>query len=399
LQGLTHEKAARHLGWPIGTVKSRLAKARELLRGRLSRHDPRMPAVPLIAGQGLARALCVIEVELPGTLVESTVRAATLYAAVRALAVGMVSTRVAMLIEEVLKTMFLNKLKMASVVMLLLGAAGAAGVLAQSRSGSTGSPAVDQSQKPESAGSRVEYGVDSPSAPAPAYIKQSRVMIITRLEEEIAEARARLDRTLRKVQSPQDPAVVHARKTFEDLQQRLDRIDKVLVDVVETYPTMFDFSGGPSDFASNSQPAASSNQKNDNAGNQLGVEPPDRVDRTRAQDRAEWAKRMFDRGYVSKSQLDAELTNSQKTNGQSQSGQPRNDKNKESQPGGNSGNQRGKDQRNSSGWHSNQGQQGKSQQDQSPDRRGSSQGQFTDQQQGKSPNPGDAGQEQPANPQ
>ncbi len=304
-----------------------------------------------------------------------------------------------MLIEEVLKTMFLKKLKMASMVMLLLGAAGAAGVLAQSRSGSAESPAMDQSQKPESAGSRVESGVDSPSAPAPAYIKQSRVMIITRLEEEVAEARARLDRTLRKVQSPQDPAVVHARKTFEDLQQRLDRIDKVLVDVVETYPTMFDFSGGPSDSASNSQSAASSNRKNDNAGNQLGVEPPDGVDRARAQDRAEWAKRMFDRGYVSKSQLDKELTSSQKANGQSQSGQPRNDKNKESQPGGNSGNLQSQDRQSSNGRSANQGQEGKSQQDQSPDRRGSSQGQSTDQQQGKSPNPRYAGQEQSANPQ
>ena len=26
LQGLTHEQAARHLGWPVGTVKSRLAR-------------------------------------------------------------------------------------------------------------------------------------------------------------------------------------------------------------------------------------------------------------------------------------------------------------------------------------------------------------------------------------
>ena len=37
VQGMTHEKAARHLGWPVGTVKSRLAQARELLRGRLAR--------------------------------------------------------------------------------------------------------------------------------------------------------------------------------------------------------------------------------------------------------------------------------------------------------------------------------------------------------------------------
>ncbi|WP_169978007.1 sigma-70 family RNA polymerase sigma factor [Tautonia rosea] len=35
LQGLTHEEAARRLGWPIGTVKSRQARARDRLRRRL----------------------------------------------------------------------------------------------------------------------------------------------------------------------------------------------------------------------------------------------------------------------------------------------------------------------------------------------------------------------------
>jgi RNA polymerase sigma factor (sigma-70 family) len=240
LQGLTHEKAARHLGWPVGTLKSRLARARELLRGRLSRRGLGLPSGLLIAEKGLGGAFRAVEVVLPGTLVESTVRAAVPFAAGKALAVGVISSRVAILIEEVLKTMFLTKLKLASVV-LLIGVAGAAGVLAQPGAGSDASPAADQPQ--------------GPAAPAPAYITQSRAMIITRLEEEVAEARARLDRSLRKVRSPDDPAVVRARKTFEDLQQRLDRIDRVLVDVVETYPTMVDFSGGPSDFAPSSQSA------------------------------------------------------------------------------------------------------------------------------------------------
>lgn len=35
LEDRTHEQAAAHLGWPVGTVRSRLARGRELLRGRL----------------------------------------------------------------------------------------------------------------------------------------------------------------------------------------------------------------------------------------------------------------------------------------------------------------------------------------------------------------------------
>ena len=37
LEGLTNEDAARQLGWPVGTVKIRMARARDLLRGRLER--------------------------------------------------------------------------------------------------------------------------------------------------------------------------------------------------------------------------------------------------------------------------------------------------------------------------------------------------------------------------
>jgi RNA polymerase sigma factor (sigma-70 family) len=37
LEGLTHDQAAETLGWPVGTVRSRLARARDRLRDRLER--------------------------------------------------------------------------------------------------------------------------------------------------------------------------------------------------------------------------------------------------------------------------------------------------------------------------------------------------------------------------
>jgi RNA polymerase sigma factor (sigma-70 family) len=309
LQGLTHEKAARHLGWPVGTVKSRLARARELLRGRLSRRGLGPPGEMLIAERGLGGASRALEDTVPGVLIESTLRTAARFAAGKALAVRSESASVALLIEEVLKTMFLTKLKLASLAMLLFGAAGAVGVLAQQGPRPDARLAAETIQDRPIAESGRPPDVNLAPAPVPAYITQSRAMIITRLEEEVAEARARLDRIHRITRSPDDPAVVRARKTFEDLQQRLEKIDRVLFDAVESYPTMFDFSRGPSDFASSSEPAAAYNRKAQDAGRRAGVAASSEVELLRAQERASWAKQMFEKGYISKSLLDIEIAN------------------------------------------------------------------------------------------
>src|SRR4051812_2627456 len=44
MEGLTHDEAAARLNWPVGTVRSRLARARDQLRGRLSRRGMAAPA-------------------------------------------------------------------------------------------------------------------------------------------------------------------------------------------------------------------------------------------------------------------------------------------------------------------------------------------------------------------
>jgi len=56
LQGRTHQEAARCLGWPIGTVKSRQAQGRKLIRDRLVRR-----------GLGVAGAGVVVESSTPTT--------------------------------------------------------------------------------------------------------------------------------------------------------------------------------------------------------------------------------------------------------------------------------------------------------------------------------------------
>lgn len=127
LQGKTHEEAARQLAWPIGTVKGRLARARDLLRSRLTRKGLTLTTGALVAVLTQQTASAVV----PTVLVDSTLKAAMLIAAGQAAAVGMVSTQAAALFRGVLRTMFLTKLTIACTVLFVVGTIGAgAGLLA-----------------------------------------------------------------------------------------------------------------------------------------------------------------------------------------------------------------------------------------------------------------------------
>ena len=75
LQGMTHQEAARQLGWPVGTVKVRLVRGRRLLRERLDRRGVSFGASLLLWLLNPKVAPAV-----PEALLESTVRAMTLTA-------------------------------------------------------------------------------------------------------------------------------------------------------------------------------------------------------------------------------------------------------------------------------------------------------------------------------
>jgi RNA polymerase sigma factor (sigma-70 family) len=122
LEGLTHEQAAARLGWPVGTVRSRLARARERLRGRLTRRG----LAPGVAGTVVAGLAARTEaVPLPFSLVEPTVKAAMSIAAHDAAEAGLVSASAAALTEGVLRTMLFANLKSAALALLVAGAVAA----------------------------------------------------------------------------------------------------------------------------------------------------------------------------------------------------------------------------------------------------------------------------------
>ena len=113
LEGRTHEQAARHLGWPVGTVKSRLTRARERLRDRLTRRgvSPSAGVITLLRPG-------VMEDLLPGALVQATTSAAVRFGASRTLLGG----SAAILAQGVITAMSMTRWWKVASLLLVAGA-------------------------------------------------------------------------------------------------------------------------------------------------------------------------------------------------------------------------------------------------------------------------------------
>jgi RNA polymerase sigma factor (sigma-70 family) len=119
LEGKTRREAARQLAIPEGTLSGRLTTARRKLAKRLTRQGVTLSG-GLMAGLLSQKA----SASVPTALVVATVQAARLVAAGGVLSGGMISAPVAALTEGVLQTMLLTKIKIATMVLLVLGVLG-----------------------------------------------------------------------------------------------------------------------------------------------------------------------------------------------------------------------------------------------------------------------------------
>ncbi len=143
LKGQTHDQAAQELKCPVGTVRSRLARGRDLLKRRLTRRGFAPTAVVLVTGPSLPIPL--VGEAVPASLIAATVKAAFASGAFTTIPTGTATAAVLALTQGMLMSMKLAQLKWVGVALLATGvSAGGAIALshAKGQSGRDGGAAV-----------------------------------------------------------------------------------------------------------------------------------------------------------------------------------------------------------------------------------------------------------------
>jgi RNA polymerase sigma factor (sigma-70 family) len=118
LEGRSYDEAARYLGCPVGTVRSRLARGRERLRGRLVRRGL-APNVDLASSAIVSNAT---PMTVPAALLESTIQTVVHGQKVGLATAGVVSASISSVIAEgVLRAMLWTKVKTITSLTLAAG--------------------------------------------------------------------------------------------------------------------------------------------------------------------------------------------------------------------------------------------------------------------------------------
>jgi RNA polymerase sigma factor (sigma-70 family) len=153
LEGKTHAEAARQLGCPLATLRTRVARGRKLLRERLAGRGL------ALSGAGLFALLVASATRAAASaaLLKSTTKAALSFASGQS-AAALCPARVAHLVEEGARTMWLSKTKIVTALLLTAGLIAGTGALAHFRPEAAGGepPAAAKAEAPK------------PEAPKPA---------------------------------------------------------------------------------------------------------------------------------------------------------------------------------------------------------------------------------------
>jgi RNA polymerase sigma factor (sigma-70 family) len=167
LEGKTHDQAAQQLGWPLGTVKGRLARARDLLRMRLERRGLALPA----AGLAAVLAESASAAAVPPRLLALTLRAAVTFAAGGAGAGSASSAAALALAKATLQTTLATKLLSVAALLLAVGLTAfalAPGRQAESPFGSHAkAPEAERNVKPDQPKAPVRAVADLHGDPLP----------------------------------------------------------------------------------------------------------------------------------------------------------------------------------------------------------------------------------------
>jgi RNA polymerase sigma factor (sigma-70 family) len=173
LEGMSYTEAARQLGWRDGTVCGRLARARELLRQRLSRRG--------LALSGAALTAALTEpASAPATTVAAVSRMAALFA-LGQMAAGSISPPVATLAQGVLQAMSVARLRTMAVLVAAFCLVASGGGLAAHRIWTTkeSPPRTDtpiaKGTKQPSKESRIRTDLHGDPLPAGALLRMGTV--------------------------------------------------------------------------------------------------------------------------------------------------------------------------------------------------------------------------------
>jgi len=163
LEGKTNAEAARELGCPVGTIESRLVRARERLRARLTRCGITLSAGLLaLALDGPARAISVNP-----ALIGRTARAALLFAGGGNTGAALISAHVLSMTEGILRTMLLSKVKPLALAALVLVMAGATAGLFGRSALASGTPQA----KPPGATGSAAHAKDAPAQAGKQFVQ------------------------------------------------------------------------------------------------------------------------------------------------------------------------------------------------------------------------------------